>query len=168
MISITFKGNVIKLHDINIILLNDLTFSLIIFIWYILFKIGLLTYFSPLLGLIITFIQNMLLLIYFFRIKKINLNNAVKYLIIMVILKILPIISFYPDQFIIKPIDVFALLYLYIFYIIFIIILGNIYHIKYDLQTIIYNDVSGIKNEDSINYKIYDTAYNSIINSIIK
>jgi len=167
MIIFTYKGNEIKIHKTNFVILSDLTFSLIIFIWYILYKIGLFTFFSPLLGLIITFIQNMLLLAYFIYKKKINSSNAAKYLLIMFIFKLLPIISFYPDLFIIRLKDFFAILYLYAIYIIFIIILINFFNYNYKVDKVIYNDISGENIENSATYKLYNTAYEDFIKQII-
>jgi len=122
MINITYKGENIKLKDLNLFIISDITFSLIVFLWYLLYKFNIITIYSPLFALIITFIQNLIILILLIYKTNFTIKNAIKYILLLFILKILPILSFYPNNFIIKIKDIFIILYLYFIYIVFIIL----------------------------------------------
>lgn len=163
MITLKYRGEDLKITDINLFLLSDITFSLIIFIWYLLYKYELFTYFSPLFALILTFIQNLILLIFLFYKKKLDLSDSFKYFIILIVLKIMPILSFYPKKFKIHFKDVFFILYLYAFYIILLIILADFFKFKYDIKKMIKADFSGENYDKSPQNKIYDLTYDSLI-----
>ena len=115
-------------------------FSYWIFIWFILYYIGLIRY-SPLLLLIIGYIFTLFELIYLIIIKISN-YNLIKFFIINVIIKFIPIlliikfpIKFYMD-------DVYISVYLILIYIIIMSILNkNPYeYYKLMIHTYIYND----------------------------
>jgi len=163
MFKLKYKGEDLKISDFNLFLISDITFSLIIFIWYLLYKYELFTYFNPLFALILTFIQNLILLIFLFYKKKLNLSNSFKYFIVLIVLKIMPILSFYPNKFKIHLKDIFFILYLYAFYIILLIILADFFNFKYDIKKIIKADFSGENYDKTPQNKIYDLTYDSLI-----
>lgn len=164
MIELKYKGEEFKIRDIiNLFLLTDITFSLIIFIWYLLYRFELFTYFSPFFALVLTLIQNLIIIIILIKKNKITLSNSFKYLLLLVILKIIPIISFYPKKFKVNMRDIFFILYLYAFYIIFLIILVDIFNYQYDIKKMIYADFTGENYEKNPQLKIYDMTYDSLI-----
>jgi len=164
MITLKYKGKEFKITDIaKLYFASDITFSIIIFLWYILYKYEIFTYFSPLFALILTLIQNLFILVFLFYKKKININDSFKYLIILIILKIIPILSFYPKNFKIHLKDIFFILYLYAFYIIILIILVYIFDFDYNIKKIIYSDLSGENYDKTPQNHIYDITYDSLI-----
>lgn len=166
MITLTYKGDEIKISKANLVILGDLTFSAIVFIWYLIYKLGFLRDFSPLLALIITFIQNIIIFLIMVFKKQTSKEKIIQYLIVTILLKILPIISFYPDNFIITFKDIVLIIYLYIIYMIIIFILIGFFRYKYDIKTVIYDDISGKGYEHSIQYNISSLSYESITDAI--
>lgn len=163
MIVFKYKGNDIKITNFHLYLAGDITFSLIIFIWYLLYIFEIFTYFSPFFALVLTLIQNIILLIYLLIKTKININNFFKYLIILIILKIISIMSFYPKKAVIHLRDIFFILYLYAFYIIFLLILIKLFNFEYDIKKMINADFSGENYDKSPQTNIYDLTYDSLI-----
>lgn len=167
MFALKYKGEDMKINDIfKLFLLTDITFSLIIFFWYLLYKFEIFTYFSPFFALVLTLIQNLIVLVLLITKQKINISNSFKYLILLVILKIIPIISFYPKGFKIHLRDIFFILYLYAFYIIFLIVLVDIFNYEYDIKKLIYADFTGENYDKSPQNKIYDITYDSLMTVI--
>jgi len=166
MIEITFGGKKINHEDINIFIINDLTFSIIVFIWYILYQLGIYTSYSPLFALIITFIQNIIILGLLFYNKKITISNIFKYLLVLIIIKILPILSFY-SNFKITFKDILFMFILYIFYLIIMFIIVMIIKPEYNIKTKIMDDLNGKSLKDDVIYYSYDYAYDNLIKKII-
>jgi hypothetical protein len=163
MIVFKYKGQDIKLTELHLYLVGDITFSLIIFIWYILYRFEIFTYFSPFFALVLTLLQNIILLSYLIIKRKININDTIKYIIILLIIKIIPILSFYPKKAVIHLRDIFFILYLYAFYIIFILILIKIFNFEYDIKKVITADFSGENYDKTPQTKIYDLTYDGLI-----
>lgn len=158
-----YKGEDLNITNINyLFILSDITFSIIIFIWYLLYKFEIFTYFSPFFALILTLLQNIFIISLLIYKKQLNISTFFKYIIVLIILKVIPILSFYPKKFIIRLRDVFFILYLYAFYIIIIIILIYIFDLKYDIKKIIKSDLSGDNYDKTPQYKLYDLTYDSL------
>jgi hypothetical protein len=166
MLVIKYKDEVIKLSDIHLFLISDITFTLIIFLWYLLYSYNIFTYFSPFFALVLTLIQNIFIIGFLFYNKKITISNFFKYLIILIVLKIIPILSFYPNKMKIHLRDVFFILYLFAFYIIILIILVYIFNFKFDIKKMINNDLNGSNYDKTPQYKIYDLTYDGLISVI--
>jgi hypothetical protein len=163
MLEIRFAGEKIHREDINIFITHDLTFSIIIFIWYTLYQLGIYTYNSPLFALIITFIQNIIILSLLFYNNKINISNILKYLLVLFIFKLMPIFSFY-SNFNITIADIIITFILYIIYIVIVFILIKLYLPDYDIMTKIFEDISGKSYKDDLIYYAYDYVNNSFKN----
>ncbi len=166
-----------NLTDIQKFLLGiiyDITFTLIVYFWFILYSFGLVKT-SPLFAFMVSIIQNVYILISLTINKKININNISRYLIILIILKVLPIIGFIiSNNFKITLIDVFYTFYLYIIYIVIIIIFVEVFKAKYNVSNILYNDLTGERYNHEYSTKIYDKVidysmktYNEIITKIV-
>jgi hypothetical protein len=166
MIEITFGGKKIEPKDINIFIANDLTFSIIVFIWYILFQLGIYKSYSPLFALIITFIQNMIILALLFYNKKINVSNIIRYLTVLVVIKVLPILSFYPE-FKVTFGDVIFTFLLYVIYIIIMFIILKLYNPDYNITKKIMEDITGKSLKDDVIYYTYDYTYDNYIKQIL-
>jgi len=167
MLEITFRGKKINHEDINLIIVNDLTFSIIVFLWYILYQTGIYTYNSPLFALLITFLQNLFIISLLFYNKKINLSNILKYFIILIVLKIIPIISFYTNSnFNIYIVDIFFTFILYFIYLLIVFIVIKIYYPEYDIKKKIMEDISGKSYRDEILYHTYDYVNDMIQHNI--
>jgi len=167
MITLKYKGEELKLNTTNFyIIISDITFSIVIFIWYLLYNYNIFTYFSPFFALILTLFQNLIIIFFLIYKNQVNISNLFKYLIILIILKVIPILSFYPNKFIIHLRDVFFILYLYAFYIIILIILYYIFDIKSDLKKTIKSDLNGDNYDKTPQYKLYDMTYDGIVKVI--
>jgi len=163
MVEITFKGKKINHEDFNIFIVNDLTFSIIVFIWYILYQLGIYTYNSPLFALIITLLQNIIIISLLFYNKKINFSNILKYFIVLFVVKVIPIYSFYANSNLnIYITDIIFTFILYFIYLIFILIIIKIYYPKYDIKKKIIEDITGKSYKDEILYNTYDYINNII------
>ena len=115
-------------------------FSYWIFVWFILFYIGL-TKYNPLFILIIGYIFTLFEFIYLI-IKKTSRYNLIKFMIINIIIKFIPILLIikFPLRFDLK--DIYISIYLIFFYIITMSIMNkNPYeYYKLMLHTYLYND----------------------------
>ena len=115
-------------------------FSYWTFVWFILFYIGLIKY-NPLFILIIGYIFKLFEFIYLI-IKKSSKYNLIKFMIINIIIKFIPILLIikFPLRFDLK--DIYISIYLIFFYIITMSIMNkNPYeYYKLMLHTYIYND----------------------------
>lgn len=133
-------------------------FSYWIFIWFILYYFGLIKY-SPLLLLIVGYIFTLLELIYLIIIKISN-YNLIKFFIINVIIKFIPILLIikFPIRFYMY--DVYISIYLILIYFIIMSILNkNPYeYYKLMIHTYIYND----NKYKTLISKLYDYIYNII------
>jgi len=171
-LSIRFKNkellnsDEIKLSALSILIINDLAFNIIIYIWYILYSLGIITSINPFFALSITLIQN--IIVYFYLIKKgLSKEHLLKYTIVLIILKILPLISLRNDIRI-NYIDVYITFYIYIIYILILIIINHLLLKKnIDVIKIILSDINNEKYDKHIHNKIYDVVYDDIIKQII-
>jgi len=154
------------IKEVLLILLNEIAFSTIIFLWFILYRIGIIKG-NPLFALLITFIQNIIVLIILIKKNKINKTNILRYLFILFIMKVLPLLHFFPNYLDFNSRDVFILIYLYSIYIIISIVIIDIYDIDIKIDKIIYNDTLGDNYEKAPSTRIFDFTYNEIINKII-
>ena len=115
-------------------------FSYWTFVWFILFYIGLIKY-NPLFILIIGYIFTLFEFIYLI-IKKSSKYNLIKFMIINIIIKLIPILLIikFPLRFDLK--DIYISIYLIFIYIIIMSIMNkNPYeYYKLMLHTYIYND----------------------------
>ena len=115
-------------------------FSYWIFIWFILYYIGL-TKYNPLFILIIGYIFKLFEFIYL-KINKSSRYNLIKFMIINIIIKFIPILLIikFPLRFDLK--DIYISIYLIFFYIITMSIMNkNPYeYYKLMLHTYLYND----------------------------
>ena len=166
MILIKYNDKYLKLNEITILLLNDITFSIIIFFWFLFYKIGIIKY-SPILALIITFIQNFIIIALLIYNKKITNENIIKYFFLLIIIKLLPILSFYPNGIIINITDIFIIIYIYFIYIFLLLILMKIFNIEYNIKDIVYNDINNVNYDNTIQNKLYDFTYDELIKKII-
>lgn len=178
-ISIQFKdkeilnSNDLTFDKLSIILINDITFNLIIYIWYLTFIFGGITSVNPFFALITSFIINIGIFIYMLY-KKISKANIIKYFILLIVIKIFPLISLYVnDKTYVNYIDIYSSVYLYIIYIlIFFIIYDIILEKNIDVfshtfnKDVIKTDISN-ENDNGVLSSIYDTTYNDIIKRII-
>jgi hypothetical protein len=155
-------------------IIYDITFTLIIYGWFILYGFGLVKS-SPLFAFIVSLSQNIYILISLAINKKININNIFRYLMILVILKVMPILGFIvTNNFKITFTDVFYSFYLYIIYIVIIIILVEVFKAKYNVSNILYNDLTGERYQHEYSTKIFDAVmdysknkYDEIIKKIV-
>jgi len=171
-LSIKFKNNEIvnsknfSLSKIGFIILNEFAFNAIIYIWYLLYSFGLITSVNPYFALVITFIQSMILFTYLLS-KGMTHDDVIKYFIVLVIFKLLPIISMRNDIRI-NYLDVYSCVYLYIIYIFILLVFANlIFKRKIDVRDILTHDIINDNYADSVNSHIYDTIYNDMILQII-
>jgi len=147
------------------LIISDFAFSSIIFIWYILYKLGL-NVTNPLFALLITFIQNIIILSILLKKKKITKDNALRYGFILFILKILPLLSFFPNYLNFTLKDIIITVYVYIIYMLLIIIIIEIFGIDIDFTKIMTDDFFGENYEKTFTTKIYDYTYDEIISKI--
>lgn len=155
------------LSALQILILNDISFSIIIFIWYVLFYYFGVNMPNPFFALTISLLQNIAVFIFLLK-KKQSTENLIKYLIIILIIKIIPIISLYVyNKININYFDVYITIYLYIIYLFVIIIINNIFlHNKINVTELVKGEISPEYKENILN-DIYDKAYNDVIKQII-
>lgn len=156
------------LSALHIILLNDISFNIIIYIWYILYSYEFIKSPNPFFALSISLIQNILIFIYLLN-KKNSYDDLIKYTILLIILKIMPLISLYlNDNITINYFDVYITVYLYIIYIFICIIIYNILlHNNINVVKIIFDDFKPHDYKENIMDVIYDKSYNDVIKQII-
>jgi len=157
-----------KLSTIHIILLNDISFSIIIYIWYILYSYDIISSPNPFFVLSISLLQNIVIFIYLLK-THYTLESLLKYLILLIILKIMPLISLYSyDKISINYFDVYSTVYLYILYMFVIIIVHNILlHNNKNVINTIKDDLNTDKYKENIMDVVYDKSYNDVIKQII-
>lgn len=157
----------ITLTNLQMLLLNDISFSVIIYIWYILFAYNVISGPNPFFALSITLLQNIILFIYLLN-KKNTLNDLIKYTILLIILKLLPLILLYVyDKISISYFDVYSTIYLYILYIFAIILIYNIFlHKNIDVIKTMNDEVKKDYKENIMDV-VYDKSYNEVIKQII-
>lgn len=163
-----FNFKYLNLTNVGIIILNDLTFNIIILIWYMLYSYEIITSPNVFFVIVVSLIQNIVIFIYLIS-KKLTTDNIIKYFIILIILKIFPLISLYQNNKIyIDYFDIYITCYLYLIYVlIFFVIYDIILEKNASLKTIIAKDFVTYDNEDNLMNSIYDTTYNDIIKRII-
>jgi len=166
--------NLTDIQKFILTIIYDITFTLIVYFWFILYGFGLVKT-SPLFAFLVSFMQNLYILISLSINKKINLSNIIRYLIVLIVLKVMPIISFIiSNNFIISLNDVFYTFYVYVIYIVIIIILVEVFKAKYNVSNILYNDLTGERYQKEYSTKIYDGVveyskqkYDEIIKKIV-
>jgi hypothetical protein len=158
----------INLTRIGVIILNDLTFNIIIFLWYTLFTNGFISSPNVFFAIIVSFIQNIFIFFYLIS-KNISFDYIVKYFILLIILKIIPLIELYVnDKCYINYVDVYLTFYLYLIYVlIFFVIYDIVLQKNIHINNIITKDFTVYDNENNLMSSIYDTTYNDIIKRII-
>jgi hypothetical protein len=172
-LSIQFKNKeLINTKDITLsaiqsILFNDISFSIIIYIWYLIYINNGISAPNPFFALSISLLQNIIVFLYLIK-KKYTIDNLIKYTILLLILKIMPLISLYIyDKLTINYFDVYSTVYLYIIYIFIIILIHNLL-LKDDktILTAINNDIKTEYKENILD-TVYDKSYNDVIKQII-
>lgn len=162
----------ITLSKLGVIFLNDLSFTIIIFIWYQLFSFEIITSTNPFFILNISLIHSIVIFVYLFK-NNISMENIIKYFIILVIFKIFPLISLYLyDKAYVNYIDVYYTIYLYLIYILlFLIIYDIILEKNLNIDHVLYKDLKtnlDVEKDESIMSSIYDVAYHDIIKRIFE
>jgi hypothetical protein len=166
MIKILFNKKEIILTDIILVIITEITFSIIVFLWFAFYKFGLIKI-SPLFALLISFIQNIIILIILAKKNKINRKNIIRLVVGLLLLKVLPLLTFFPNYLNFGFKEIFATIYLYIIYIIIVIAIIEIFKIKINLRKIIEDDFYGENYEKQHSIRIYDLTYNELISKII-
>lgn len=156
-----------NINETAFFIINELTFSFIIFGWYILYKIGLITTISPLFALLVTFFQYVIIFSLLIKRNKINKNNIIRILFVLFILKVIPLITFFPYYLNFTLADIFATAYLYLIYIIIAISFIEIFHLDINIGNLIKDDITGDSYEKSYSTKISDFTYDEIISKIL-
>lgn len=129
----------------NIIIINDIIFSILILVWYLLYKAGIFTFANPYIGLLLSLFNNIVTFYYLIR-DHTSIKNLLLYAIIFIFIKILPLISMYDDMRI-NHIDIAFMIIVFIIYILILLFINDIL-MKKNLHLI---DI--IKNE--VIYKYY-------------
>ena len=172
-LSIQFKNKeLINTKDITLsaiqsILFNDISFSIIIYIWYLIYINNGISAPNPFFALSISLLQNIIVFLYLIK-KKYTKDNLIKYTILLLILKIMPLISLYIyDKININYFDIYSTVYLYMIYIFIIILIHNL--LLKDDKTILTRINDDIKTEykENILDTVYDKSYNDVIKQII-
>ena len=171
-LSISFKGKEVfntsyfTLTKIRILLINEFAFNFIIYIWYILFILGIITTPNPFFALVLSLIQNVILLTYLL-IKGISYQDLLKYTIVLIVFKLFPIYSM-RNNMSVSYFDVYSGIYLYIIYIFIILVIVNVFlHKNYDIINLIQRDITNDKYDKSISSTAYDTVYHDMILRIL-
>jgi hypothetical protein len=166
MIKILFNKKEIILTDILLVIITEITFSIIVFLWFVFYKFGLIKI-NPLFALLISFIQNIIILIILAKKNKINRKNIIRLVIGLLLIRVLPLLTFFPNYLNFGFKEIFATIYLYIIYIIIVIAIIEIFKIKINLRKIIEDDFYGENYEKQHGIRIYDLTYNELISKII-
>ena len=166
MIKILFNKKELILTEVIFVILTEITFSIIVFLWYIFYKFGLVKI-NPLFALLISFIQNIIIIIILAKKNKIHKTNILRLAFGLIIFKVLPLLSFHPNYLNFTLKEIFATIYLYIIYIILVIIIIEIFKIKINLRKIIEDDFYGENYEKQHGVRIIDLTYNELISKII-
>lgn len=161
-----FNTSYLSLTRIRILLLNEFAFNFIIYIWYLLFTFGIIKTPNPFFGLILSLIQNVILLTYLL-IKGISYSDLLKYTIILILFKLIPIYSM-RNNMSVSYFDVYAFIYLYILYIFILLVIINVFlHKNYDIMKILQRDITNNKYESGMSSNVYDTVYHDMILRIL-
>jgi len=157
----------LTLSKIQMILINDISFGVIIYIWYLIFMNNGISAPNPFFALSISLLQNMVIFIYLLQIGH-TIDNLIKYTILLIILKIIPLITLYVyDKVGINYFDVYSTFYLYILYIFVIIIIHNIFlKNNKDITKTLNNEIRTEYKENVLD-TVYDKSYNDVIKQII-
>jgi hypothetical protein len=177
-LSVQFKdkeilnSNDFTFSKLSVILINDITFNVIIYIWYLVFIYDGVTTVNPFFALITSFIFNIGVFIYMLY-NKTSKENIIKYFILLIVIKIFPLISLYSnDKIYINYIDVYSTAYLYIIYMLIFFIIYDLI-LKKDINVISNSVMKDLKptipddKDTGVLSSIYDTTYNDIIKQII-
>lgn len=156
-----------NINETAFFIINQLTFSFIIFSWYILYRIGFITSVSPLFALLVTFIQYIIIFFILIKRNKIHKNNIIRILFVLFILKIIPLITFFPYYLNFTLADIFATAYLHLIYIIIAIAFIEIFNLDINIGKLIKDDITGDNYEKSYSSRIYDYTYDEIIAKIL-
>jgi hypothetical protein len=157
----------LTLSKIQMILINDISFGVIIYIWYLIFMNNGISAPNPFFALSISLLQNMVIFIYLLQIGH-TIDNLIKYTILLIILKIIPLITLYVyDKVGINYFDVYSTFYLYIIYIFVIIIIHNIFLKNNKDITKTFNDEIRTEYKENVLDTVYDKSYNDVIKQII-
>jgi hypothetical protein len=157
----------LTLSKIQMILINDISFGVIIYIWYMIFMNNGISAPNPFFALSISLLQNMVIFIYLLQTGH-TIDNLIKYTILLIILKIIPLITLYVyDKVGINYFDVYSTFYLYIIYIFVIIIIHNIFlKNNKDITKTLNNEIRTEYKENVLD-TVYDKSYNDVIKQII-
>jgi len=166
MIKILFNKKEIILTDILLVIITEITFSIIVFLWFVFYKFGLIKI-NPLFALLISFIQNIIILIILVKKNKIHKTNIIRLVVGLFLIRVLPLLTFFPNYLNFTLKEIFATIYLYIIYIIIVIAIIEIFKIKINLRKIIEDDFYGENYEKQHGIRIYDLTYNELISKII-
>lgn len=166
MIKILFNKKELILTEVIFIILTEITFSIIVFLWFIFYKLGLIKI-NPLFALLISVIQNIIILIILAKKNKIHKTNISRLIIGLIFFKVLPLLTFFPNYLNFTLKEIFATIYLYIIYIILVIVIVEIFKIKINLRKIIEDDFYGENYEKQHGIRIVDLTYNELISKII-
>ena len=171
-LSISFKGKEnfntshFTLTKIRILLINEFAFNFIIYIWYILFILGVIKTPNPFFALVLSLLQNVILLIYLYMN---GLSNAqlLKYTVVLIVFKLFPIYSM-RNNMTVSFFDVYSGIYLYIIYIFILLVVINVFlHKNYDIMNILQRDITNNKYDTGMSSNVYDTVYHDIILRIL-
>jgi hypothetical protein len=172
-LSIKFKDKEIintghfTLSKIGIIILNEFAFNVIIYIWYLLFMFGIIDGPNPFFALILSLLQNIILFTYLLMMIGLSYDDLVKYTIILLVFKIMPIYSMM-NYMSVSFFDVYSSIYLYIIYMFLILVIMDIFLRKnIDIIKILKTDITNDRYDVNVSNKIYDTVYNDMILRII-
>jgi hypothetical protein len=171
-LSISFKDKEVfntshfTLTRIRILLINEFAFNFIIYIWYLFFIFGIIKTPNPFFALILSLMQNVILLTYLL-IKGISYSDLLKYTIILIVFKLFPIYSM-RNNMSVSYFDVYSGIYLYIIYIFILLVVINVFlHKNYDIMKILQRDVTNNTYDTGLSSNVYDTVYNDIILRIL-
>lgn len=114
-----FNLNSFTLNIKRIIIINDLIFSTLIFIWYLLYINGIFTYANPYIGLLLSLFNNIISFYYLIK-DKTSIKNLLLYAILFIGIKILPLISLNNDMRI-NHIDFAFMIFIFIIYILILL-----------------------------------------------
>lgn len=171
-LSISFKGKEIfntshfTLTKIRILLINEFAFNFIIYIWYILFILGVIKTPNPFFALVLSLLQNVILLIYLY-INGLSNSQLLKYTVVLIVFKLFPIYSM-RNNMTVSFFDVYSGIYLYIIYIFILLVVINVFlHKNYDIMNILQRDITNNKYDTGMSSNVYDTVYHDIILRIL-
>ena len=117
--------NELTLNAKTIIILNDAIFSIIIFIWYVLYKAKILTFANPYLGILLSLFNN-ILSFYYLILDHTSIKNLLLYLIFFIIIKILPLISLW-DDIRINHVDIGFTFFIYFIYLLALLFINDLF-----------------------------------------